>query len=69
MIRTITNADIIRGFSELILNHLEQAARERHHPMHTADEMGDYIKNNLNMAAEFRRLRENFENTSTGVLL
>lgn len=65
----MTNADIINGLSVCILQAANAAAAEQHDPGSNPDRMDEIIKANLTRLKELRRIREEFENIVTGVIL
>ena len=62
--------EIVGGMSELIFQAALECGNEQYIPSHAnPDNLDDYIKTRKQRVAVLRRLREEFENEMTGVLL
>jgi len=60
--------DIVDNLSQLIRQHLIEAAYQQYTPDHDADKMDSIIADGKKKAKELRRLREEFENIITGII-
>jgi len=63
-----SNKIIIDTLSDLIISHLLNAAYEQYTPSNDPDKMDSIIADGKQKAKELRRLREEFENISTGII-
>lgn len=59
---------VLQGLQTLVLSNLQGAAHEQYFPRRDPDNSDDYIKERKERVATLRRLREEFENTVTGIL-
>lgn len=66
--REETITDIISGLTYLIVNHASHAAREQYAPSLNSDESDEHIKEHKEWVKKLRAIREDFENTVTGLL-
>ena len=64
----ISNKRVIKHLSNLITAHLLNAAYEQYTPSSDPDKMDSIIADGQKKAKELRRLREEFENISTGII-
>lgn len=62
------NKLVIDTLSSLITAHLLRAAYEQYTPSSDPDKMDSIIADGQKKAKELRRLREEFENISTGII-
>ena len=62
-------SDIVYNISELILRELSCVAHEEHFPCSDPDKMDSIISIGKNKATRLRKLREDFENIKSGVLI
>lgn len=60
--------DVVDKLSILIRNHLISAAQEQYTPSGEPDKMDSTIADGQTKAKELRRLREEFENITTGII-
>lgn len=63
------SATIVNSLSILIIRELSVVANEEHYPGNDPDKMDSIISVGKNKASALRRLREDFENIKSGVLL
>lgn len=61
-------ASVIDGLCFLIINHAKCAASEQWSPNRTSDESDDYIRNHSEWVNKLRKIREDFENLTTGFI-
>lgn len=59
----------VDNLSQLIRSYLLMAASEQYYPSGDADKSDSTITDSIKKANELRRLREEFENITTGVIL
>lgn len=57
------------GLTYLILSHARATASEQYAPSHTPDESDDYIKEHKAWVESLRKIRQDFENLVTGIIL
>ena len=60
--------NIVYDLSTLIRDHLISAAFEQYTPSHDPDKVDSIIADGQTKAKELRRLREEFENITTGII-
>lgn len=60
--------DTVYNLSQLIRQHLIDAAYQQYTPDHDADKMDSVIADGQKKAKELRRIREEFENITTGII-
>ena len=60
---------IITNLDKLIFKNLGIAGSEQRYPGRGADESDDLIKDSLDKAKEYRRIRDEIENISSGAIL
>jgi hypothetical protein len=60
--------DVVVSLSDLIRDYLTIAAHEQYYPNSNPDQMDATIADAKEKARELRRLREEFENITTGVI-
>lgn len=58
----------IDNLSQLIRQHLLEAAYQQYTPDHDADKVDSIIADGQKKAKELRRIREEFENITTGII-
>ena len=63
-----TEQVVIDGLSKLICKHLSNAAHQQYNPDFSPDSMDAKIADGQRKARELRRLREEFEDTITGII-
>jgi len=62
------NIRVVEDLSKLIRYHLTNAAYEQYTPSNDPDKMDSTIADGKHKAAELRRIREEFETITTGIL-
>ncbi len=65
----IDSVPVIDGLSKLIMYDLENCASEQYHPGGDPDAMDDTIKFHKERASALRKIREDFENQMSGIIL
>lgn len=60
--------DIVDNLSRLIRQHLIDAAYQQYTPDYDADKTDSIIAHGKDKAKELRRIREEFENITTGII-
>lgn len=61
-------ASVINGLCYLIINHAQCAATEQWAPHRLADDSDDYINHHSEWVNKLRKIREDFENLTTGFI-
>lgn len=61
--------EVVNNLTKLIFYHLAIAADQQYNPCSDADRMDSEIANSMKKAAGLRKIREEFENLVTGIIL
>ena len=61
--------EIVNNLTKLILYHLAIATDQQYNPCSDADRMDSEIADSMKKAASLRKIREEFENLVTGIIL
>ena len=65
----LTHTSIVNGLSALIAQTASSVASEQYHPSSDPDRMDDTIREGKKKLAALRKLRDDFENVMSGVIL
>lgn len=61
--------EVVNLMSEQILQSLSGVAQEQYYPQRSSDESDAYMKAGIERATKLRKIREEYENLMTGVIL
>lgn len=61
--------EVVNNLTKLIFHHLARAADQQYNPCSDADRMDSEIADSMKKVAGLRKIREEFENLVTGIIL